>query len=365
MKCILLALAVLLSACTSMPYEPPVMVGDKQFLGISHLLADAPSKEVDIILVHGMCTHGQKWAMDTITAITQAYDRNVTPAFRSKKVMEQGIEIVNATADMGGGTLYFSAFLWSGLTALDKKNVLAYDDTGTPNDCKSDAMCKPQRAKLNGQLKDGLLNDCLADALIYQGRRQASINEAFAESITAVVTEQTARHDGKVVPLVLITESLGSKMTFDALVMMSQSAPGLRGRQVAEAVHSRTHYLYMGANQLPILGLADHDKPSVSAGAKARYPDSLSRFLALKPVQTDSPSKTIVAFSDPNDLLTYRLLPEHYSGRASVVNFLVSNDKTFFGYVENPYFAHTTYLENDRVRKAIVCGSPYSKHCKQ
>ena len=73
----------------------------------------------------------------------------------------------------------------------------------------------------------------------------------------------------------------------------------------------------------------------------------------------------MVAFTDPNDLLSYRLMPWRYARPGvTVVDVLVSNDKTYFGLLENPLSAHTGYMKNPAVTKAIMCGLPTSEYCK-
>jgi hypothetical protein len=63
---------------------------------------------------------------------------------------------------------------------------------------------------------------------------------------------------------------------------------------------------------------------------------------------------TVVAFLDPNDLLSFRLVPG--SDRARVVNFVVSNADTYLGYAELPTSAHCNYIRNGYVMHAIVAG---------
>jgi hypothetical protein len=61
----------------------------------------------------------------------------------------------------------------------------------------------------------------------------------------------------------------------------------------------------------------------------------------------------VVAFTDPNDLLSYFLqggddtLTQHYR----VADVLVSNAYTYFGIFENPVSAHVSYAEQSGVRK--------------
>ena len=62
-------------------------------------------------------------------------------------------------------------------------------------------------------------------------------------------------------------------------------------------------------------------------------------------------------FSDPNDLLTYRLLPTMLDVEgAELVNVTVSNDSTYLGFVERPDNAHCGYASNRYVIGLIANG---------
>jgi hypothetical protein len=67
-----------------------------------------------------------------------------------------------------------------------------------------------------------------------------------------------------------------------------------------------------------------------------------------------SAALTVVAFIDPNDLLSFRLVPR--SDRGRVINFVVSNDVTYLGYAELPTTAHCNYIRNGYVMRAVVFG---------
>jgi hypothetical protein len=101
-------------------------------------------------------------------------------------------------------------------------------------------------------------------------------------------------------------------------------------------------------------------------------PDSLQRFLELRRMQAQAPKRTeslsklaVVAFTDPNDLLSYRLLPSRYAGPDVVIaDVLVSNSSTWLGLLEDPFAAHLNYLQNKDVGGMIACGWPRSKVCQ-
>ena len=249
-------LLVWLAACTT-PFHPPVFVtGSTEFAGIVGLMgANTP---VDVVLVHGMCTHDDGDADRAMEEIVGAIDRNVRPPATSMQAQAQTaatrIRIYEREIAAAGSVVRFHALMWSGMTT-PLKSQLAYDKTGEPTDCSAvpSAECKPRRAKYNGQFKDGLLDDCLADAIIYQGASHAAIKAEMVAAITRLAN-LIGEGDG---PLVLVSASLGSKMTFDALADMLDAAEGSEAKAAARRLSKRLALLYMEANQLPILGLAD------------------------------------------------------------------------------------------------------------
>jgi hypothetical protein len=55
----------------------------------------------------------------------------------------------------------------------------------------------------------------------------------------------------------------------------------------------------------------------------------------------------IVAFTDPNDLLSYRLTPEAVGNDGvQMANVIVSNAPTYLGFLERPDTAHCGYAGN-------------------
>jgi hypothetical protein len=119
----------------------------------------------------------------------------------------------------------------------------------------------------------------------------------------------------------------------------------------------------------PRAGRAEHRTPARQRSAAAA--DSLQRFLELRRRQSGIPRAeaiarlAVVAFTDPNDLLSYRLLPARYAAPdVAVADVLVSNDKTWLGLIENPVAAHLDYLANPDVGDLIACGFPRAPSCR-
>ena len=352
----------LFTACST-PYRPPVVVHDSAtFPGIAGIVAQAGARPVDVLLIHGMCTHDTGWAerqIDRIGGIVEAHAPAPAAAAPAAGVSTQ-IEVVERTRRIAGGTVRFHALGWSPLTAA-LKHQLDYDMTGTPSDCTAAGECKPKRASLNGYVKDNLLNDCLADAVIYQGESHVPIRDAMVRTISHVIDSNPDSE----APLVVVAESLGSKMLFDALSAMLESwEPQTRalGQQAAR----RLGLLFMAGNQLPILGLADQ----VPALRASPTEDALQHFLDLRRRQPNRRTEAlqrlaIVAFTDPNDLLSFRRLPARYAAPVvAVADVLVSNDRSWFGLIENPMTAHLDYLANPGVGTMIACGEPQVTGCK-
>lgn len=217
---------------------------------------------------------------------------------------------------------------------------------------------------MNGLAKDKLLNDCLADAMAYQGLSRPVMRAAMVGALMDAFADTPP--DARIV---LVSDSLGSKLSFDALTEILQTgAPG-----PAKTAAARLGQIFMKANQLPILGLADQvvsGTPAAAALAGGGPPDSLQDYLNQRrrgaAVAAVAPPKlAVVAFTDPNDLLSYRLLPSRYAGPdVAISDVLVSNEKTVFGLLERPDTAHTEYMANLDVAKAIACGMPKSARCR-
>lgn len=365
----LLAFASLaLSGCTT-PYSPSVVVhGSPNFVGLAQQLD--PARPLEVVLVHGMCTHTEAWAESAMRGLSTALDSSVKLGPRNNKipdlaelVAKPAVRVLKADAYIDGSILRMSAILWSPLTA-PLKSQLEYDNTDEPTDCSTDAKCKPKRAKFNGLAKDKLLNDCLSDAMAYQGASRQAMQGAMVDALTHIFKDTPA--DARIV---LISDSLGSKLAFDALSdMLLDAKPN-----PAKAVAARLGQIFMNANQLPILGLADQvvgGQLSLKAAAPIGKPDALQRLLRARPVpltkaNPTEPSLAVIAFTDPNDLLSYRLIPTRYATPdVAVSDVLVSNEKTILGLVERPDSAHTEYMANPDVVKAIACGIPKSARCR-
>ena len=275
-------LTALLVAGCALPYRIPAVEtsngGDAEFQGIAGRLQHGP---VDVLLVHGMCTHGADWARSAIDALRDALggqDGPVAPSENPPKpVQVAGIDLHQRTLVARGSTVHATAIVWSPLTATLKQQ-LCYDRSSKSEVCLGSPPYPWERASINRAFKDTLLNDCLADALIYQGvarddinrRMQAAILRATADptgTLGVMAAEDvTRRSAAQTRDLVVISDSLGSKVAFDAIDKLSQGSSAAAGSATVE----RLTQVFMRANQLPILVLADQSldgqRPATTAG---------------------------------------------------------------------------------------------------
>jgi hypothetical protein len=388
-----------LCACST-PYSPPKFLdAGTAFPGLIDIAAQSHGKAADVLLVHGICTHDERWAQETVAQLTQSLKVNAPPPSPPSSAQGQArpaaqVRVLPLPVDISAGRLRFNALIWSPLTQA-LKGELCYDQGEKSAQCAASPPFTAQRARINALGKDRLVDDCVADALIYQGVSHETMLARMRAAVLQVLDAGGGEED---VPLIVVAESMGSKYLFDTLLRMSREEAGTRAVRVAQRSMDRMRYLVMAANQIPLLGLADQNIDAVMAGrqdgaapspaepaqepAAAAMPpgsDSLQQLLRMRRERAGAAAAAgaggvaraadqrlvLVAFTDPNDLLSYTLQTEKYAGDGVVAyNILVSNAPTYFGLLERPDGAHLNYLSNADVGRLVACGQPISKLCK-
>nr|WP_315258127.1 hypothetical protein [uncultured Duganella sp.] len=352
---LLALLSTLLLACST-PYRPPV-VPPAVFPGLIDLAAQANGRAAEVLLVHGLCTHDASWAAEVVPQLTRALDAATVPASRSAGA---AVEIVPTSVATPAGQLRFNTLIWSPLTNQLKRQLC--DDQSDKSALCSGAPPYPhRRARLNARFKDGLIDDCLPDALIYQGVARDAIQLRMRAAILQVLASAQAE-----APLVVIAHSMGSKILFDTLLRMTEEPAASPAAALAQQALERMRLLVMAANQIPLLSLADQPLPAADATAEPP-PDSLQLLLRKRQAgqrRAADRHLTLVAFTDPNDLLSFTLDERKYAQDGiTVYNILVSNGPTWLGLLERPDTAHLDYLSNPDVGRLIACGQPVSRLC--
>ena len=262
----------------------------------------------------------------------------------------------------------------------------------------------PVRTLANGYLKWSVLDRDLADALIYVGKygdgMRAGMEAALCRAFSATPHSSDSVDCSKAdtLPLnghiIFVTHSLGSRLTYDTLSPLGDALHGRwLGAPLAEYIKAHLVGVYMMANQLPMLGLANVDpkwdplevnsqhpfeldresevKPTESAAKATPFEknilahDSLARLLSDREQyytkkQEVAPTLNLVSFNDTNDLLTWHLPPWYAAGslrpRVNVTDIFVENGVRWFGMLENPATAHSGYFSNRNVARVMMCG---------
>lgn len=374
-------LAIIVGGCTT-PYSPYPQVEEvspsgaplasRPFPGIMQIMEDASKngQKLHIFWTHGMCTFNADYARKSFaelaTALGGTWQERPKPPISFPDSLAYEVR-GNLVAPYGTAATAF--LIWSPLTTPYKRILLPDNPVSTPY-----GEFPYRRALLNGDLKTSLLNDCLIDAVVYSGRNGDPIRSAMLSSICnlfggrVISTEdqQQCQLDeaGPSYPIVIITESLGSKMVFDALdKMWSDAARSRQARAALERHLLNVRIMFMAANQIPLLDQAN----PIPGGANVAHSSMAQFFKNLSGAEAEYPSlapeqRVFVAFTDPNDLLTYRLVPADYNFdklNVRVTNVIVSNDRTYLGLVENPYPAHTAYIQNPEVMRIMTYGYNY------
>lgn len=353
-SCATLLFATFLSACTK-PYSTPVIEpASPSFPGIytSMRQADGTEQPVDVISIHGMCTHEKKWVQTTVNRLTEHLDLPDTLIGDPDDLDSAQLWSTVLKNSTGRELVRHYAIVWSPITQ-PKKRTLCADNSEHTKACPQDVELKydRDRASLNAELKNKLLNDCLSDAIIYLGPEGAVIREAIRQAIERIGDKRKSTFTR---PLFLISESLGSKILVDAL----DKEPRAERKRDLLAELTPLQQIFMAANQIPLLRLAEGPKTQTDTAINSI--DDLARQVekqraraytdrGLKALPTEG--VTIVAFTDPNDLLSYEL------HQKDTVNVIFSNAWTVFDTFENPWVAHRGYLDAPEIWALIVCGS--------
>lgn len=292
---------------------------------------------------------------------------------------EKSILTISGYKDVVGRRLIVYEVTWAPLIA-DLKNLLAEDS--------SEARAR-QRLLVNRTLKRSLINERLADPVIYLGTPREDLQYPVKYAVCDILGGQLefdsqeycqpkdvsasfaspncGDGDGKDCidleddEIAIITYSLGSKITYDAIQrLLAPASPS--DDLIRQRFASRVGTIYMLANQLPLLELADGKASSADV--------SLREIGDLVARQSNSSTKrrntdqrlTVVAMSDPNDLLSYDITDAMAIGARNIrfVNVDLYLARRW-GFVANPLGAHTGHDRSSAVVRLIANGTPRSK----
>ncbi len=360
-------------------------VWGQPFTGISSGLGKRQGK-TKLLFVHGVGDHLPGYTTEFMEKLAKQLNLNVrseTPkniSLTTPLVPDRELGNLRATQlinDTDGRELIFYELTWSGITR-DEKALLSFDDSGD---------YEFRRARINSLLKK-FTNDTGPDPIIYLGESREAILAAFAQSFCWMASGDWhdlpaggshfcgGLHDENIDHIahddyVFVSHSLGSRITIDGMQRIAyflanaeKFADPSRKIEVTkasiEALQNKRLPIYMLSNQLPMLQLG-RKLPEVSGQGESYCSPASDRYHERMVNET-----SIVAFSDPNDLLSYGIPPgfkdKYLDSRlcATVTNVNINVAKIIdaFGLSDlaNPLEAHLGYDRDDRVVALIANG---------
>jgi hypothetical protein len=394
----------LLAACSALP--TPVVLDTGSFLGMNALVSDeAPDRPLHVLIVHGMGTPAPYYFEGFIKALADRFGLVQTrlpatgseppgcyPAAPAEQALAhpvpQPISIDGVPPDAaaqlytyafgltpdGKPKLIVSYLLWAPLTESIKCG-LAAKEKGTD---------MPSRQVFANFAKD-FIDDKLADVVLYGGTYRESVMRPSVQAALCIVIDgkpssdgKTCQHGGYSERTVIITHRLGGYMMMDAI---DDELRGERAgaKSAARTLLENTQFIYMMANQLALLDLTTLEGYPRRLEAAPTEADVAERFArrwaAIKlrsPVRstqaeidgTPHTTRQIVAFSDPNDILSWRLkrydlkLPPSEWKSVKLTNVYLSNAEFSVPLLfSDPATAHTGYFDNQTVIDMLVCGT--------
>ncbi len=336
-----------------------------------------PTKSTKLLMIHGIGRHLPGYS----GRLTERLMNELQLSVRSAKAKEFRLRDPRVAGRMGSlrvnrytdkantKEILFYELTWSAITELDKK-AIEFDETGEQSF---------RRTAVNNFMKS-FLNNHISDPLIYLGTARVQILASVQQAMCWMTSgdwndypSQSDRHCDLDDPqrldffkkddIAIITHSLGSRISVDALQAMAEDAISREGslyRHAGGPIQQKSFNVYMLANQLPLLQLGR--KP-------ARIRDQIEDYCAPEGRKHDERlinELNIFAFSDPNDLLSYAIPPkfaeENIDSRLcptlTNISINVAQPISILGLSEvaNPLEAHVGYDNDERVIAIIAHG---------
>jgi hypothetical protein len=393
------AIAMLLSGCASIGKGAAEAVLEKSekedsrqcqvwgqpFTGIETDLTQR-NKKTKVLFVHGVGDHMPGYTTEFLEKLAKELNLNVrsagqknitlsTPLFPGKNL--GNLRVTHLLNEQNGHELTFYELTWSEITR-QQKAMLDFDTSGEYDF---------RRARMNALLKK-FSNETSPDPIIYLGESRVPILAAFAQSFCWMASRnwEDLPDSGKQVCMglddssadriakdnyVIISHSLGSRIVMDGTQRIasilatpekhfSSNQKMTMSTKAVQALQNKRIPFFMLSNQLPMLQLG-RELPEV-AGQEASYCESTGADYNKRMFrETD-----VIAFSDPNDLLSYGIPPgfaEKYidsrlCAKITNVNINIAKVMDAFGLADlaNPMQAHVGYDQDDRVVAIIARG---------
>jgi hypothetical protein len=358
------------------PGVEPLLAAQDRLPPFVDAVGDRP--EVKVLFVHGIGTHspghGTALRQNLATAlgleIRAPRPKRIviaTPQFPGQNLGE--LNVTRLTNLERRRDLLFYELTWSPITQPDK-DLIAFDK-------EQDYVLR--RAAVNQAMRT-FVNDIAPDPLAYAGRKRAPILTSVIQGICWMVSKswselpeltegvwcgpEMAGVGSRVAmdDFVLITHSLGSRATLDAMQAMTNIpiTEDPRIRRIADDFREREVQVFMLSNQLPLLEAGREGQQVTGRIGEFCGPGATNPGRFFEKTQ-------IIAFSDPNDLMSYPV-PDKFAERfiesrlcPSVTNVTINvasvNSFLGVGEVANPLTAHSGYGPDERVGALIARGA--------
>lgn len=399
-KIVLLMMVVMLSGCSSFGRGVAEAILNKdeksdarkceikgtEFSGIDSFFSKGNT--VKVLMIHGVGTHVPGYA----TRIRENLAKNLNLTVFSKRPKDitlinpndkktkiGNLRVIRMQDEAKTKEMLFYELTWSDITS-PQKEILSYDTSGE---------YAHKRAAFNHLMKK-FLDDTVPDPMIYMMDKDSLILNATKQSTCWMLgynwdnlkPEQGAVCQVKSYDqikdlgsenIVFITHSLGSRILMDSIdeIVTQISNDDLKTDKNAQLIinelKNQQITVFMMANQLPILQIG-LPKPKVS--------NQFTQYCTKNGKMYDKrvfKKVNIVAFSDPNDLLSYDVpqsfVDEYIDSRmcpdVTNVSINISEQISAFGVgVVNPVTAHTEYDNDSRVIEMIARGTKNYKDDK-
>jgi hypothetical protein len=341
--------ALLIASCTTLSVQKI----DTDFDGMKTALERTAKAggTLRILTVHGMCTTSGGYSQNLINGLatrlkveSEGNARHVD--IKRNGITYGGITINDFSSPDSRGSIRVYELLWSPTTAHIKTSTFAYDNSFAP-----------ERVPVNRQLKATLMDDCLADPVLYVGNYRSQMQFPVMRGINELLKDFASNDE-----LVIVTESLGSYMTFDTLVAMSKGESIYGEHSWSEnrvsSLIAHTNYIFMLANQLPLLELSERaSSPNKKTSVQSLKNIVQRRSEILRARRFPSLNLRLVAFSDPNDLLGYPLESSDVPSNVSFSNVIISVERSaILGVFAWPITAHTGFDKSAKALDLLVFG---------
>ena len=358
-------------------------VRGRAFEGLEPFLAEqerapaasrADRRTLKVLMVHGIGSHAPGYStrlaenLAGTFSLTQMQERDRMFTLSSPSALpgkKLGVlRVSRYTNKAGTREMVFGELAWGPIVEQEKKS-LAFDN--------SDEYTF-RRASINNVLKT-FVNDTIPDVVMYYGssRRpiQASVQQALCwlmskrwQDLPQEGTQYCDMKDPDFLSriddnYIFITHSLGSRITTDALQRIT-SIEDVRSSERAAMFRKKRFTVYMLSNQLPLLQLG-WEAPAVSGKI-----EQICRDKAPRSGERMVQELRLVAFSDPNDLMSYAITPRYLDSNVDsrlcptltnvILNVAEVKDLFGAGTLANPIEAHTGYENDSRVIELIARG---------